>query len=249
MVMLVLIMVMVVMLMLVIIMIMVVVMMMRLLLQQSLQLVIERVFLCHGGDQLCAGQLVPFGRDDRRGGVQLPQTLYGIMQLRFGLAGRVAQDQAACVGDLVVEELAEVLLIHLAFFRIDDRGEAVQLNVLHVQILHCADDVAQLADARRLNEDAVRVVFFEHLLKCLAEVSDEAAADTAGVHLVDPDACFLEETAVNADLPEFVFDQHELFALIAVLDELLDERGLAGSEKARKNGDFGHDIALLSMKL
>ena len=171
------------------------------------------------------------------------------MQLRFRQTCRMAQDQAACIGDLIVEEFAEILLIHLAFFRIDDRGKAVQLHILHMQILHGADDIAQLADARRLNQNAVGVVFLQHLLERLAEISDEAAADAAGVHLVDLDACLLEKTAVNTDLTEFVLDQHELFALIAVLDQLLDQRGLARAEEAGKNGDFGHDNALLSMKL
>ena len=193
--------------------------------------------------------LVPFRRDDRCRRIQLPQTLHGIIELRFRQTGSMAQDQAACIGDLVVEEFTEILLIHLAFFRIDNRGEAVQLHIMHMQILHSADDVAQLADARRLDQNAVGVIFLEHLLERLAEISHKATADAAGVHLIDLDACFFQESAVNADLTEFVFDQHEFFTLIAVLDQLLDQRGLARAEEAGKNGNLGHDNALLSMKL
>ena len=154
----------------------------------------------------------------------------------------MAEDQAAGICDLVVEEFAEILLIHLSLLRIDNGREAVQLDALHMEILHGADDIAELADAGGLDQDAVGGIFLQHLLERLAEVADERAADAAGVHLVDLDAGILEESAVNADLTEFIFDQNELFALVAVLNELLDERCLAGSEEAGEDRDFGHDI-------
>ena len=152
----------------------------------------------------------------------------------------MAEDKAACIGDLVVEEFAEVLLIHLALLGVNNGGEAVELNVVSVDVLYRADDVAELADARGLDEDAVGVVLVEHLHERLAEVADERAADAARIHLGYLDAGVLQEAAVNAYLTELVLDKHELFAMVALSYQLLDERGLTGSEKAGENGYLSH---------
>ena len=47
----------------------------------------------------------------------------------------------------------------------------------------------------------------------------------------DLDAGFLQEAAVNADLTELVFDQHQLFALEGLRQQLLDEGRLTGTQK------------------
>ncbi len=57
----------------------------------------------------------------------------------------------------------------------------------------------------------------------------------------DLDAGILQKAAVNADLTEFVFNQHHLLALIGFLQQLLDQGGLAGAEKAGNNVDCGHN--------
>ena len=232
-----------------IIVIVVVMMMCGFFLQKCFEFIIQRVFLRHGSNQLCAGKLVPFGCDNRCCRIELPQAFHGIVQLRFGQTGGMAENQAACVCNLIVEELAEVLLIHFAFFCIDYGREAVQLDILHMEILHGADDIAELADTGGLNQNAVRMILLQNLTERFAEIADERAADAAGIHLVDLNACLFKESAVNADLTEFVFDQHKLFAVEAVLNELLDQRRLTGSEEAGENGDFCHKVALLSMVL
>ena len=102
-----------------------------------------------------------------------------------------------------------------------------------------AGHIGQLADARRLNEDAVRVVGLDDLLQCLAEITDQAAADAAGVQLIDLNAGLAHEAAVDADLAEFVLDQDDLLTGEGLLDELFDKGGLAGAEEAGENVDFG----------
>ena len=64
------------------------------------------------------------------------------------------------------------------------------------------------------------------------------AADAAGVHLGDVDAGILQKAAVNADLAEFVFDQHNLFTLERFLDELFDQGRFACTQKAGENINF-----------
>ena len=66
------------------------------------------------------------------------------------------------------------------------------------------------------------------------------AADAARGHLGDLDAGLLQKAAVDVDLAEFVLDQHELFAAVGFRDQLFDERGLAGAQKAGENVNFRH---------
>lgn len=67
------------------------------------------------------------------------------------------------------------------------------------------------------------------LFQRLAEITDQTAADAARVHFIDLHAGVLEETAVNADLAKLVLNQHDLLTLVRLLDQLLDQRRLAGS--------------------
>ena len=153
---------------------------------------------------------------------------------------RAGEDDGVGRFDLVVVELAEVLHIHLALRRVCHGDEIAELDVVVRHALHSLDDVRQLADAGRLDQDAVRRIFGHNFFQRLAEVAHERAADAAGVHLGDGDAGLLQKAAVDADLAEFVLDQHELFAGIGFLDHLLDERRLARAEKAGINIDSGH---------
>ena len=178
--------------------------------------------------------------------VQAAQHGDGLVEtLLRALCGAREQD-SACVRDLILEELAEVLEVHLGLERVNDGDEAVELNV-KVRILNRCDNVGELADAGRLDEDAVGVVLVDDVVQRLAEVADERAADAACVHLVDNDACVLEEAAVDADLAELVLDQNDLFALERVREQTLDERGLACAQKTGDNINFSHDCRSISL--
>ena len=90
------------------------------------------------------------------------------------------------------------------------------------------------------------MILLDDLLQRGGEGADEGAADAAGVHLGDLDARVAQEAAVNGDLAELVLDEDELFVLIALRDELADERGLACSEEAGENVYFSQGYYLLS---
>ena len=144
------------------------------------------------------------------------------------------------MADLIVIELAEVLHIHFDLVDIGHGDKAVQQHRQGLgHALDRAGDIAQLADAGRLNEDAVGVVGLNDLFQRLAEIADQTAADAAGVQLVDLNTGLAHKAAVNADLAEFVLDQDDLFARKGFLDELFDKGGLAGTEKAGENVDLG----------
>lgn len=74
----------------------------------------------------------------------------------------------------------------------------------------------------------------EHLLQRVGKVAHEAAADAAGVHLVDLHAGVLEEAAVDGDLAELVFDQHDLFARVGLGDQFLMSVVLPAPRKPEK---------------
>ena len=208
------------------------------------QLGLEGVFLLHGLQDLLAGELLPGGGDDGGHLVVLPEESHHVPEL-FVLHPRgAAEDDGAGVLDLVVEELTEVLHIHLALGGVGHGGEAVEDGVVHLQVLDGADDIGQLAHAGGLDEDAVGVILLHHLAQRPAKVAHQAAADAAGVHLGDLDAGILEEAAVDADLAELIFDKDELLPLIGLADELLNEGRFARAQKAGENIDLCHGNCL-----
>ena len=206
------------------------------------QLCLEVVLGGHGLQDLLTGQFVPCGGHDGSGGVLLAQQGDRSGDLLFAGGLGAAEQDAACVADLVVVELAEVLHIHLHLVHIGHGDKAVQL---HIQMLghafHSAGHIGELAHAGGLDHDAVRMVLLHHLLQGGAEVAHQRAADAAGVQLVDLDAAFLQKAAVNADLAELVLDQHHLLAGKGLFDELFDQGSFTGTKEAGENIDFGHD--------
>ena len=226
---------------LVVIVVMVVVMMlMPALLLEKLKLCLKGVALFHGLQYLGACQLAPGG--DYEGGIRvvLPEKGYiGIQLIRAYLAGAAEYN---CVGVLylVVEELPEVLHVHLALVCIHNGREAVELQGVRAYVLHRPYNVAELAHAGGLYKYAVGGVLVHNLPECLAEVAYQAAADAAGVHLGNFYPGVLHEAAVYAYLAEFVLYQHKLFAAVGLGYELLYKGGLASAQETRENIDLGH---------
>ena len=196
--------------------------------------------LLHGLHQLLAGQLCPRGRDNHGVFVVLADHRDALVELLLLHAVGAAEDDGVGRLNLVVIELAEVFHIHPALRRVRHGHEIAELHVVGRDLAHGADDVGQLADAGRLDEDAVWRILCDDLLECAAEIAHQRAADAAGVHLRDLDARLLQKAAVDADLAEFVLNEDELLAVIGFLDHLLDERRLASAEKAGININFCH---------
>ena len=197
----------------------------------------------HGRHDLLAFQLVPVGGDDGSLGVLLPDHGHGAGDLVLAGGAGAAQDDGVGMADLVVVKLAEVLHVQPDLVHIGHGHKAVQLHIpLGGDALHGLGHVAQLTHAGGLDQDAVRLVLVDDLLQSFAEVAYQAAADAAGVHLGDLDAGLLQKAAVDADLAEFILDEHQLLARVGLGDQLLDERGLAGAQKTGKNIDLGHGI-------
>ena len=90
----------------------------------------------------------------------------------------MTENNAACILNLIIKKFAKIFLIHLALFRVNNRCKAVKLDIMAVDFADCRNYVAKLAYARWLDDNAVGLVFFKHLNKCLSEISDKTATDT-----------------------------------------------------------------------
>ena len=215
--------------------------------------VIVMLHLLHGGGKgvdvlhnvnyLLAVKLRPGSGDDGRIGVELAEHSGRGDDLAVGGGVGAAEDYNVGIVNLIVEKFAEVADIHAAAAGVNDGDLCADLAAGDARDGLC--HVGELADARGLDEDAVGVIFINDLLQSRGEVADEGAADAAGVHLGYLNAGVAQEAAVNGDLAELVFDQNELLALVALRDELADERGLSCSEKSGENVYFSQGYYLL----
>ena len=123
---------------------------------------------------------------------------------------------------------------------IDENGECVTATYIPTYYFQMKHEPHEIRTVGRLDKDTVGSIVCKDLFQSLAEVSHETAADTARVHFGYLNACVLKESAVNAYLTELVLDKHQLFALVALLNELLYKSGLSCAQKARENSYFCH---------
>jgi len=214
-------------LMLVVMMVMVVMLMLH-----GLQLCAQGVGV-HGLNYLLAADIIPGGGDKAGLGVESLKQLVCLDEL-FGLdaAGAAENDEVGRFY-LVVEKFAEVAHIHFALGSVHNGELCAQLCAFHV--LNGGGYLGKLAHAGGFNNNTVGIELSHDLLQGLGKIAHQRAADAAGVELVYLNACVLEETAVNGNVAEFVFNKYKLFALVALCDELADESGLAGAQKAGEN--------------
>ena len=100
------------------------------LLFKLIHLFVESIAVLHGGEQFGAGELLPGGGDQRGLCVVRAHQLHRPCELF--LAGDVGMGEDYAVGsfDLVVEELAEVLHVHLTLCRVHYCGVGVYFAVL-----------------------------------------------------------------------------------------------------------------------
>ena len=199
---------------------------------QLLQLMGQSIPVLHGGNQLFTGELIPGSGDQRCLLIMLPEQRHGRVQLFLGNRVRTAQDDGGGSFDLVIVKLAEISHINLALGGVSNCHGVAQPHLVIGDLLHGCHHIAELAHTGGLDDDPVRMILGNHLLQGLAEVAHQRAANAAGVHLPNLDAGLLQETAVNADLAELVFDQDQFLPAIALGDHFANEGCFAGSQKA-----------------
>ena len=216
----------------------------RLVLQRG-QLPGQGLGLLNGLLHLDARQLVPRGGDDGGRVVVAAEHRDDVVDLFVRHLIRPAQDDAGCRVDLVFIEFAEAAHVDIAAGGVDDCGKGAQLNRLRCLLLDGGDDVAELADAGGLDQDALGAKFPDDLLQRAAKVAHQGAADAAGIDLRNLNAGLLQKRAVNADIAKLILDEDELFAVIGFLDELFDQGRLPCTEETGKNVNACHTLHLL----
>ena len=217
-----------------------VVMMLMVMMLQLRQFLLQSGFTGHSLQQLSAGQFVPGGNYQGCGLIMLPQQRHGGIQLGLGDIGGTGEDDGGCGLDLVVIEFAKILHIELDLACISHSHLEIHHHIVAGDLLHGSNHIAELAHTGGFDDDAVGIVLLDDLHQGLTEIAHQAAADATGVHLGDVDARILQEATVDADLAEFVFDEHQVLALVGFLDHFLDEGGLTGAEEAGVNINLGH---------
>ena len=187
-------------------------------------------------------QLIPGRGDDARALVVLAQQLHRLVDaiLRRGLGA--AENDGLGGLNLVDEELAEVFGVHAALGHVGHGGAARQLQIVGLgAVQHHLADVAELAHARGLDEDAVGMVRVDQLGQRVGKIAHQRAADAAGVQLRHLNAGILHEAAVDADLAVFILQQNHLFVAERAGEQLLNQRRLARSEKTGNNIYLRHE--------
>ena len=200
----------------------------------------QRCLAFHCCNQLLTGQLRPGSGYQGCNFVVLTNQGNGSIQLVLCNCIGTGQNDGRSSFNLVVIELAKVLHVNLHLAGIADGNGVAQGHFVANDLLNCTDNIGQLANTGGLDDDAVRVVLGDHFLQSLTKVTHQATADTAGVHLGDVDASILQETAINANLAELIFNEHQLLALVSFGNHLLDQSGLTGTQKAGINVNFRH---------
>ena len=215
---------------------------------KGVELIFEGVGLLYCGKNILAGKLVPVGSHYRRVGINLAEKRYAGKYLIVPSAPGVGKHDGGRSLYLIVIELAEILHIHLAFIDVGNRGVGIEHRIIPAKSFNRADNVGELTDARRLDENPVGLIFVKHLRESCRKIADERAADAARVHLCDLNARILQESAVNAYLAKFIFYKHKLLARVSLLNKLFYKRGLTRAEKSRKNINLRHNYTIPKRK-
>ena len=167
------------------------------------------------------------------------------IQFVLGNGIGTGENDGRCCFNLIVIELTKVLHINLDLACIHHGNGIAQCNFFTGHLLHSSNHIGQLSNTGGFNDHAVRREFCNHLLQCLAEIANQAAANAAGVHFCNVDTGILQETAVNADLAKFILNQNQFLTLVGFLNHLLDEGGFTRTQKAGKHINFCHFKHLL----
>ena len=125
-------------------------------------------------DELLAGELCLRCRYDLGLRIDLLHDLHRSVDLLLGCNIGSRQHDRTCIEDLVVKELTEVLRVELRLLCVHDGHRRIQLDVeVSGNRLDRTDDVGQLADTRRLDDDTIRLVGLHDLLQRLLEITDQ----------------------------------------------------------------------------
>ena len=151
--------------------IMMMVMMLMLFLKHFL---LQRYRMLHNLYQFLSVKVLNRSCDDGCIFIQAAKKLQGLLNFLLSCDICPAHDDGACILDLIVKELTEVLHVHLAFLGINNSCIAVQFDVnLILNTLYSFDNVRKFTNSGWLDEDSVRVVFGNNFFQGSTEISNQ----------------------------------------------------------------------------
>ena len=159
--------------------------------KKCFQLIIKSILLSHSLNKLCSCKLLPLSCNYRSLVIVLSEKSYTLIKLFLRKPLCMAEYKTACISDLIVKELTEVLLIHFTLLRIYNSCKSVKLNIVSINVFNCSDNIAELTYTRRLNKNSVGLILFKHLNESFSEVTYKTAADASLIHFSDLNTCVL----------------------------------------------------------
>ena len=217
-----------------------VMMVMLMLLLKLLYSILKGVPSLHSSQDILALKAIPRSGYDNRRLVVLTEKANALGNFLIPRGLSMRKNDAGGVRYLIVIEFAEVLHIHLTLINVGNGGKAVEMSTVLLGSLCRADNVRELTNARRLDDNSVGLVLLQHLNERLGEIANQRAADTAGVHLGDLNTRIGKKSAVDTDLAEFVLNKHDLFARVCLFNKFLYKCGFSCSQKAGKYINLCH---------
>jgi hypothetical protein len=91
----------------------------------------------------------------------------------------VTENDASGIFNLIIEEFAKVLHVHLALVGVNNGCSSVELCSVCVRIFYCGNNVGELSYARGLDKYPVGMILVYHLLESFCEIADQGATDTS----------------------------------------------------------------------
>ena len=144
-----------------------VMLMMLMLVLEMLHILCKCILLFHSGEDSLAVKLIPRSSDYNSALVIFSDNVKRFLKLCFLRCLCMRENDAGCVLDLIAEELAKVLHIHLALICVNNCGEAVKLCLLAANGGGRLDNVGELTYARGLDNNPIGVIFLKHLAQRL----------------------------------------------------------------------------------
>ena len=218
----------------------IVVMMVCMLLFEDLDSAVKSITAFHSRKDSLTVKCLPRGYYDGSRGIMLTNEGDRLLHLGGFCIRGAREDDAGRVFYLVVIKLAKVTHIHLTLIYVTDGGKRVKGSAVILCRPCRLDDVGKLTDTRGLDNNSIGVKLSDNLAERRGKITDERAADTAGIHLGDLNARVLEKSAVYTDLTELVLYKNYLFVSVCLFYKLFYKRCFSRTEKSGKNINFSH---------
>ena len=199
----------------------VVMVMLMMLLFKSLECICKSILLLHCGKNILAVKRIPRRCYDGCVCIMLAKKLDTFCNFRILCALGVRKHDGRSVLNLIVEELTEILHIHLTFVDVCNGSEAIELGIFSAAVLNRANNVGKLSNSGGLDDYSVGSIFFKNLNECLRKISYKRTADATRIHFRNFDSRVGKKASVNTDLTEFVLYKNNLLTGVRFLNKLL----------------------------